>query len=119
MSTNICFTDEKIIFPENSFLIAGISYNQNNLENINYDSEFDMKLDPKNKYDINATKILFNDKLLGYVPRAINNEEFIKNNINNKLKIINMKREKVGMNMGIRVIPKNLYHDNMINYKNT
>ena len=41
----------KINFPEESFLIAGISYYQQNLTDIDFDSEIIMKLEPENKYD--------------------------------------------------------------------
>tara|TARA_B100000768_G_C11215519_1_gene347991 strand:- start:446 stop:622 length:177 start_codon:yes stop_codon:yes gene_type:complete len=52
-----------------------------------------MKHEPNNKYDIEANQILFNDNCIGYVP----NEKSLKNicmkNIDNNIKIINIKRE--------------------------
>ena len=96
----------KIIFPEKSFLISGISFYKENCSNITYDTELFMKHEPDNKYDPNAISIMNNNKIVGYVP---NNEikELCKNNITEPLKIINIKI--INGNYGIRVIPKCFY----------
>lgn len=101
----------KLDFPKESFLISGISYYQDNLENINFNSVLKMSLDPENKYDSGAIQILFNDKCIGYVPNNIYFKNMCKENINNKLKIINIKREKETnkKNYGIRVILDKYY----------
>ena len=38
---------DKIIFPENSFLISGISFYQDNCLDIKYDTELKMELEPE------------------------------------------------------------------------
>tara|TARA_B110000259_G_C13698909_1_gene275488 strand:- start:77 stop:448 length:372 start_codon:yes stop_codon:yes gene_type:complete len=99
----------KITFPKESFLIAGISHYQNNLLHINCNSELKLKLEYNNKHDDSAIQILFNDKCIGYVP----NNDFYKRmclkNIDSNLKIINMKRESENRNFGIRVILNEYY----------
>ena len=105
----------KLKFPKESFLIAGISFYQTNLVDINFDSEITLKIEPDNKYDSKAIQILFNDKCIGYVP----NDEYFKNmcfqHIDNNLKIINIKRDTESKNYGIRVILDIYYTDE---YKN-
>ena len=59
----------KVDFPKESFLIAGISFYQDNCEGINYDIELSMVPEPNNEYDNTAISILFNDKIIGYVPK--------------------------------------------------
>jgi len=93
----------KIIFPDKSFLISGISFYKENVSNITYETELLMKLEPENKYDPNAICILNNDKIIGYVPNT-EIKELCKNNINEPLIIINIK--VINGNYGIRVIPK-------------
>ena len=101
----------KIEFPKESFLIAGISFYQDNLVDINFDSKLKLNAEPENKYDSKAIQILFNDKCIGYVP----NNDFCKNmcieHITNNLKIINIKRESETKNFGIRVILEKYYTD--------
>lgn len=96
----------KIIFPEKSFLISGISFYKENCSNITYDTELIMKHEPDNKHDPFAICILNNDKIIGYVP---NNEikELCKKYITETLKIINIKM--INGSYGIRVIPKCFY----------
>ena len=84
------FGSKPKVFPLESFTISGISFYQSKLEDITYDSELTMELDPDNEYDKeDAIKILYNNELIGYVPK---NEENIKNickiNIDDKLKIL-------------------------------
>ena len=43
----------KIIFPEKSFLISGISFYKENCSNITYETELIMKHEPDNKYKTN------------------------------------------------------------------
>jgi len=97
----------KIIFPENSFLISGISFYKDNCLNITYETELKMKHEPDNKYDPFAISILHNNKIIGYVPNTIKIKELCKNNITELLKIINIKM--INGNYGIRVIPKCFY----------
>ena len=95
----------KIDFPEQSFLISGISFYKDNCSNITYETEILMKEEPDNKYDPTAIAIMNNDKIIGYVPNNI--KELCKNNINESLKIINIKI--INGNYGVRVIPKCFY----------
>lgn len=93
----------KIEFPKKSFLIVGISNYTENCKNITYDTELTMKYEPDNLYDSSAISIIA-DKIVGYVPNISEIKELCKQNINEPLKIINIK--KVNKNYGIRVIPK-------------
>ncbi len=95
-----------IIFPEKSFLIAGISFYKENCSNITYDTELIMNPEPNNKYDTHAISIMNNDKIIGYVPNT-EIKTLCKNNITEPLKIINIKI--INNNYGIRVIPKCFY----------
>ena len=96
----------KILFPEKSFLISGISFYKENCSNITYDTELIMKHELDNKYDPFAISIMNNDKVIGYVPNT-EIKELCKNNITETLKIINIKI--INGNYGIRVIPKCFY----------
>jgi hypothetical protein len=96
----------KIIFPEKSFLISGISFYKENCSNITYDTELFMKYEIDNKYDPFAISIMNNDKIIGYVPNS-EIKELCKNNITEPLKILNIKI--INGNYGIRVIPKCFY----------
>lgn len=96
----------KIIFPEKSFLIAGISFFKDNCLDITYSSELSMEEELNNKYDSTAISITHNGKKIGYVPNT-NIKELCKNNIEQPLKIINIKL--INGNYGIRVIPKCFY----------
>lgn len=105
----------KIIFPEKSFLISGISFYKENCSNITYDTELLMKHEQDNKYDQYAISIMNNDKIVGYVPNT-EIKELCKNNITEPLKIINIKI--INGNYGIRVIPKCFYvHDPILESK--
>jgi hypothetical protein len=105
----------KIIFPEKSFLISGISFYKENCSNITYDTELLMKHEIDNKYDPFAISIMNNEKIIGYVPNT-EIKELCKNNITEPLKIINIKI--VNGNYGIRVIPKCFYvHDPILESK--
>jgi hypothetical protein len=105
----------KINFPKESFLIAGISHYQNNLLGINSNSILQLKTEPENIYDSNAIQILFNNNCIGYVP----NNEFPKSmcieNINSNLKIIKIKREPENKNTGVRVILEKYYTEDLKN----
>lgn len=96
----------KITFPENSFLISGISFYKDNCLDITYETELAMKPEPDNKYDPFAISILNNDKIIGYVPNTTI-KELCKDNITELLKIINIKL--INGNYGIRVILKKFY----------
>ena len=102
----------KIIFPEKSFKISGISFYKEHCSNITYDTELLMKSEPNNKYDPYAISIMNNDKVIGYVPNT-EIKELCKNNITEPLKILNIKI--INGNYGIRVIPKCFYvYDNAL-----
>jgi len=112
--TQQCYGN-KIIFPEKSFLISGISFYKENCSNITYDTELLMKPEVDNKYDPFAISIMNNDKIIGYVPNS-EIKELCKNNIIEPLKIINIKI--INGNYGIRVIPKCFYvHDPILESK--
>ena len=99
-----------ITFPKESFLISGISFYKENCINITYDTELIMKYEPHNKYDASAIfiSILSNNNIVGYVPNTSTEiKELCKNNIDEILKIINIKI--TNGNYGIRVIPKCFY----------
>lgn len=105
----------KCIFPKESFFINDISFYHKNLKDINYDSVLILKKDPDNEYDAEAIQILHNNNCIGYVP----NNEYIKtmcsNNIQNTLKIINLKR-KIGRDkFEIRVILTKYYTEDLKN----
>lgn len=95
----------KIIFPEHSFLISGISFYKENCTNITYDTELFMTDEPDNKYDNTAICILHNQKIIGYVPSQM--KGLCKKHMNEPLKIINIKH--INGNYGIRVIPSCFY----------
>ena len=97
----------KIIFPEKSFLISGITNFKDNCLDITYSSDLFMYHDVDNKFDKFAISILYNNKIIGYVPNTIKIKELCKNNITELLKIINIKM--INGNYGIRVIPKCFY----------
>jgi hypothetical protein len=101
----------KIKFPDESFLIAGISFYQNNLDNICDTSELYMEEEPTNKFDSTAIKILYINTIIGYVPKNDNTKCICKENIGDKLKIINIKKVPSTNNIGIRVIPEKYYKD--------
>jgi hypothetical protein len=105
----------KINFPKESFLIAGISYYQQNLIDIDFDSEIIMKLEPENKYDSQAIQIIFNSKVIGYVPRNDVIKKMCIDNISSNLKVINIKKDYESNNYGIRVIPNKYYTEELNN----
>ena len=105
----------KINFPKESFLIAGISHYQDNLIDITYDSILKLKTEPENKYDSEAIQILFNDKCIGYVPSNVFIKSMCIRSINSNLKIINIKRVSENKNYGIRVILEEYYTEDLKN----
>ena len=105
----------KIIFPEQSFLISGISFYKYNCADITYETELIMELEPDNEYDKSAISIKNNNKKIGYVPKS-QIKELCRNYITEPLKIINIKL--INGNYGIRVIPKRFYvHDTVLESK--
>ena len=104
---------QKVKFPKESFLIAGISHYQDNMRYISLDTKLTMIKEPENKYDKNAIKIKYEDKCLGYVPNKSFYKDLCFNNINYSLNIINIKRDKESNNYGIRVIPESYYTPDM------
>ena len=96
----------KILFPEKSFLVSGISFYKKNCIGITYETELIMELETDNKYDISAISIKNNNKKIGYVPNS-QIKELCRDNITEPLKIINIKT--INGNYGIRVIPKPFY----------
>jgi len=93
-------------FPENSFLISGISFYKKNCVNITKDTVLTMMFDLHNKYDPEAIAILNENKIIGFVPNT-SVKMICKNKISECLKII----EIININgyYGIRVIPKCFY----------
>ena len=102
----------KIMFPKESFLIAGISYYQNKLTGIDSNSVLTMRLEPENKYDNEAIQILYDDTCVGYVPNT-DVKQLCKENITCRLHIINIKHERETHNIGIRVILDKYYTDDL------
>ena len=116
MSANIHYIQQyqgkKVDFPEQSFLIAGISFYQDNVEGIGYDSLLSMIREPENKYDSTAIRIEWDGKRLGYVPAKEGNyKELCGKYIDEKLRVINIKG--AGKNIGVRVIPEKFYNNDM------
>ena len=97
---------KQICFPEQSFLICGISFYKENCADISYNTVLTMELEPDNNYDSSAIAIMNSGKKIGYIPNT-NIKEICKNNIQEPLKIINIKQ--INGNYGIRVIPKKFY----------
>ena len=112
---NAQYYGNKIKFPDESFLIAGISFYQDNLKDINFNSEITMKLEPTNKYDNTAIQIIYNNNKIGYVPNIERIKKICNDNIDNNLKKINIKRESDNKNYGLRVIPDNYYSEEFKN----
>ena len=105
----------KIIFPKESFLISGTSFYKENCTTITYETELIMEPEPDNQYDSFAISIMYNDKIIGYVPKD-DHKELCKNNITEPLKILNIKQ--INGNYGIRVIPKCFYvYDQILDSK--
>jgi len=96
----------KIVFPEKSFLISGISFYKDNCVELTYDTELLMKSEPDNKYDPTAISILHIGKIIGYVPNT-NIKIMCAECMSEPLKIINIKY--INGHYGIRVIPKCFY----------
>tara|TARA_Y100000389_G_C17392660_1_gene480753 strand:+ start:170 stop:544 length:375 start_codon:yes stop_codon:yes gene_type:complete len=98
----------KINFHPHSFKIAGISNYKETAKIIGYDTILEMEHEPNNPYDSSAIKIKNKDKMIGYVP---NNPPNIKKlcfeNINEKLKVINIKDNP----RGVRVLFQSLYNE--------
>lgn len=101
---NAQYHGNKIKFPEDSFLIAGISNYQEHLKNINFDNKLILQLEPTNIYDPTAIEIIYNNNRIGYVPKKEPYKTLCLENIDYKLKIINIKKESDNNNFGIRVI---------------
>ena len=99
----------KIVFPEESFLISAISFYKDNCLHISYQTELMMEKEI-NKYDSTAISIMHNNKVIGYVPS--NKKELCKPYMDEPLKIINIKH--INNNYGIRVIPKCFYNDHIL-----
>tara|TARA_B110000196_G_C20464602_1_gene350850 strand:- start:47 stop:397 length:351 start_codon:yes stop_codon:yes gene_type:complete len=87
-----------------SFLIAGISFFQENLKGISSKYTLSMEKDTTNEYDNDAIKILYNSNVIGYVPNEPFYKELCNYSINDKLVIINI--NKANNIIGIRVIPE-------------
>ena len=100
----------KVEFHPHSFKIAGISFFEENAKIINYDTILEMEHEPNNPYDTYAIKIKDKEKMIGYVP---NNPPNIKKlcfeNINEKLKVINIKDNP----RGVRVLFQSLYNEDV------
>ena len=100
----------KINFHPHSFKIAGISNYKENAKIIGYDTILEMEHEPNNPYDSSAIKIKNKDKMIGYVPNTSSSiKKMCSENINEKLKIINIKDNP----RGIRVLLESLYTPDM------
>lgn len=87
-------------FPEDSFLLAGVSFNYNTCKNVFVDNILFCEKEPNNKFDPNAIKVTTQKgDLCGYIPKT--SQEMNKNT--KKLKVIDKKYHKSAY--GIRVIP--------------
>ena len=58
----------KVVFPKDSFLISGTSFNGENCGKVTYGSRLSMEFEPENKYDPGAIIISCDGNPLGYVP---------------------------------------------------
>ena len=83
--------------------LSGVSFCQDVINTLNEKDELILELEPDNKYDINAIKVLFNNNLCGYIPKKykINDEEIILN------ELIKKKFTKISTKYSIQV--KKLY----------
>lgn len=97
-------------FPPMSFKIAGISYYQEKIKNVLLDQKLIMMKDPSNKYDKNAIKILYNNDIIGYVPKDY--QKICLENIQTNLIVIN--KQSIRNITGIRVIPENFIKETNI-----
>lgn len=91
----------KVVFPKDSFLISGTSFNGENCEKVTYDSHLSMEFEPENKYDPDAIRIMCDGNPLGYVPNEPSVKTRCAKRIDDLLKVVNLK--KVSSNYGIRV----------------
>ena len=93
-----------------SFKITGISHFEENAKIIGYDTILEMEYEPNNPYDTSAIKIKDKDKMIGYVPNSSPNiKKLCFENINEKLKVINIKDNP----RGIRVLFQSLYNEDV------
>lgn len=90
-------------FDEKSFLISGISYNQNTAFKINNDDILDLIPEPENKYDNKAICIYYHNEKVGYVPKDYKYRNILENN--NQVKVINKKLVTDNNTVGLRVLP--------------
>ena len=96
-----------IKFPPESFKIRGISKYKFDVESINLGSTFEMVTEPTNKYDSGAIKILYNNEIIGYVPKS--HQSICRDCIDDELKTIYYATLPEPHQLGIRVIPERFY----------
>lgn len=107
------YLEKRVKFHPLSFKISGISHYQNIATQIEYSSKIIMTNDYGNKYDKNAIRLDYNDKLIGYVPTyMIDKIQLCIDQGITDLKPICIKR--INDVIGIRVIPMNCYEKSMI-----
>ena len=73
--------NKKIPIPK-IIKLSGVSFCKNNIDKLSKGDELDMKLEPDNKYDDNAIKVLNKEgQMVGYIPKKykVNADEFILN----------------------------------------
>lgn len=83
--------------------LSGVSFYQDNINKLNKDDLLEMVLEPDNKYDNNAIKVLKDGELCGYIPKKykIDDNEIILN------KLIKDKFSKLEKKYNIKV--KDIY----------
>ena len=57
-------------FPENSFLISGVSFYADSVRKVTHTSILTAIAEPDNPYDSNAMKIMNGAEQIGYVPKG-------------------------------------------------
>ena len=75
-----------------TFKVSGVSFCQTNINNLNEEDILQMELEPTNKYDSNAIKILNSSgEMCGYVPKKIKvGDQELPLNLNIKSKFAKM-----------------------------
>lgn len=90
-----------------SFKIVGISNYQDEVRDLVLGDALSMLWDHNNIYDPKAIKIIFDDKMIGYVPNQnIKIKDYCFNHLEQELIVIN--KQSIHNKVGIRLIPKNL-----------
>ena len=105
---------KSIIYPDTSFTISGISYYQDNIKDIEYESFLYTRFENDNEFDNTAIAIYYNNKKIGYIPIKF---KYLFPEDNMSLKIIHF--GKINNIWGIRVIPITYWKDEYIDFRFT